>query len=107
MRSFLWDDENNKNNIIFLKKGIKRRITGMDQTPKFEKLKKRCYTAAALSVRDEWGEDTYKVYAHKYNISRSDIEDYAVFVTKFAKTLFLTGAVFTAGILFNRLRKDN
>lgn len=78
----------------------------MDQTPKFEKLKKRCYTAAALSVRDEWGEDTYKVYAHKYDISKSDIEDYAVFVTKLAKTLLLTGTVFAAGILFNRLRKD-
>ena len=50
------------------------------------KLKKHCLVASALSVKPEWGADTYRVYAQKYHISPQDVEDYACFVTGIAKT---------------------
>ena len=74
----------------------------MDQTAKFEKLKKHCYTAAALSVKEEWGEDTYQVYANKYKISRKDIEDYAMFITKAGKMIAVASGVFFVGYLFRK-----
>lgn len=63
------------------------------------KLKKHCLVASALSVKPEWGADTYRVYAQKYNISHQDVEDYACFVTGIAKTVVIVSAAFAAGML--------
>ena len=67
-----------------------------------EKWKKRYITASALSVKDEWGKDTYHVYVKKYKISREDIEDYAMFITKAGKIIVAASAVFLAGYLFQK-----
>lgn len=70
------------------------------------KLKKHCLVASALSVKPEWGADTYRVYAQKYNISPQDVEDYACFITCVAKTAVLVSATFLAGALLSAKEKD-
>lgn len=70
------------------------------------KLKKHCLVASALSVKPEWGADTYRVYAQKYNISHQDVEDYACFVTSVAKTAVFVSAAFLAGALLSARAKE-
>ena len=70
------------------------------------KLKKHCLVAATLSVKPEWGVDTYRVYAQKYNISPQDVEDYACFITSVAKTAMFVSAAFLAGALLSAKEKD-
>lgn len=70
------------------------------------KLKKHCLVASALSVKPEWGADTYRVYAQKYNISHQDVEDYACFVTGVAKTAVFVSAAFLAGALLSAREKE-
>lgn len=70
------------------------------------KLKKHCLVASALSVKPEWGADTYRVYAQKYNISPQDVEDYACFVTGIVKTAMFVSATFLAGALLSVKEKN-
>lgn len=70
------------------------------------KLKKHCLVASALSVKPDWGADTYRVYAQKYHISSQDVEDYACFVTSVAKTAVFVSAAFLAGALLSAREKN-
>lgn len=70
------------------------------------KLKKHYQVASALSVKPEWGADTYRVYAQKYHISPQDVEDYACFVTGIAKTAMFVSAAFLAGALLSVKEKN-
>ena len=69
------------------------------------KLKKHCLVASTVSVKHDWGADTYRVYAQKYNISPQDVEDYACFVTGIAKTALFISAAFLVSALLSKEEK--